>query len=245
MASLAKQRQVVLNLLERASAAFKRLAEESTGAAAENFKGLYGGWVCRGLTDATEHVRQIKPEVVRDLRKAGQPTHPVFETHLSAAKSALRDQHGTLYSVDELFKKSADYSAYQIRGLDLVKKSVGKALRRMTILRSRLLSVLTSGLFLSALLVLALISIPAYRYGSVYLHARMIAATAVTPQEAVSAQAQRDFTKVQSNAQHADKSPLKRTADVLKDVWTLMDLVPKILTALSAVWGVVLLWLRR
>ena len=93
--------------------------------------------------------------------------------------------------------------------------------------------------------VIALLTIPAYRYGSVYLQSNATSQGGASRQELVALQVERDVGVIQARAKQADKTPLERTAAVVKDVWAIMDTIPKIITALSGAWGVVLLWLRR
>ena len=120
-----------------------------------------------------------------------------------------------------------------------------RALRRFTIFRSRSWSLLANGWLWIGLLVIALVSIPTYRYGVVYFQSFTVAQMPVAPKDAVLKQVEADATLLQTRAREPEKSVLSRTAAVAKDIWTLMDTVPKIFTALSGFWGVLLLWLRR
>ena len=245
MASLFAQKEGLREVLEQAHAAFRELADRSSGKAGEELRGLYGGWVLENLDQSAAIVRAIDVEKVKALREERQTTAPVFESKIDAAVKRLKDTHGVKYSIAELFKNKASFSAEEIRGLGRVLRLTERALRRFTIFRSRSWSLLTNGWLWIGLLVIALVSIPAYRYGVVYFQSSTTAHASVAPKDAVLKQVEADATLLQTRAREPEKSFLSRTAAVAKDIWTLMDTIPKIFTALSGFWGILLLWMRR
>lgn len=244
MASLVTQKENLLTVLGTALAVFDGVVEKSSGKAGEELRGLYGGWIKEGLTEAKAEIGAIDIDKVRALRETKQTTEPVFESHIDSAARCLKDNKGVKYSINKLFEYKQQYSADEIRKLGRILKLADNALRRTTILRSPRLSLLTSGWLWVCLLAVALLAIPAYRYGSVYLHSAS-GAQSSPAREVVVKQIERDMDTVQVRAKEPNKSTLERSASVVKAVWDLMDTIPKIITALSAVWGIVLLWFRR
>ena len=242
MANLARQKEKLLSLFDRALEASREL--ESGKGAGAGLRDLYRGWLKDGLTKAKQEVNMIDTSKVDALRKAKQTTEPVFESHIDQADTFLKSTKGVKYAIKELFKEKQDYSADEIRKLHRVSKLTDQTLRRMAILRSRALSLITSGGLWICILAVALMTIPVYRYGAIYLQSRKSVAEG-TPRGAVAEQAQRDINVIQAKATEPNKSVLERSASVAKDVWTLVDTIPKIITALSAAWGLMIIWFRR
>lgn len=244
MASLAAQKEGLLATLEEARSKFSDIADRSTGKASEELRGLYGGWVLEKLREAASAIHSIDVEKVKALREERQTTVPVFEAHIDEAIECLVATHGVKYSLDQLFKKKVHFSAEEIRGLGRVLRLTERAHRRCKIFRSRTWSRLASGWLWMGLLAVALLSIPTYRYAAVYLQSSSAASTSERT-DAVVKQVEADVAGVQARASEPEKSLLSRAAAIVKDIWTLMDMIPKIFAALSGLWAVVLLWLRR
>ena len=71
------------------------------------------------------------------------------------------------------------------------------------------------------ILVLALVSIPVYRYGMVYFAVSSGADAGAPRKELVIKQVEKDVDAIQASAKAPNKSVLERSAAVMKDVWTL------------------------
>jgi hypothetical protein len=243
MTRLKSQRHTLIATINSALTTFRHLAAASSGKAKEHLDGLYGTWVIQKLTAALSAIEAVDVEQVRAVRYAKQSTYAVFESHIDAARSALRGQYGVTDSISELFKHTADYSANQIHQLGRVLRLTQVARRRLRVFRSRSLSLVTSGPFWVLLFMLAILTIPIVRYGSVYWQTPKASASSIDA--AIARRVRMDADSVRSQASAPDKPLIERTASTVKAIWELIDTVPKIVSALVAAWGMILLWLRR
>lgn len=244
MASLANQRQCLLKNLHTAQTIFDGFAEGSSGKARQELQHLYGQWVKEKLSEASRNIASIDIEKVLALREAKQTTEPVFEEKIDAAVECLTNDNGVKYSINKLFEHKVDYSADEIQKLGRVLRLTDKVLHRIAIFRSSILSLLTSGWVWVGILLLALLTIPVYRYGEVYLQS-----TDSSQRESIhmviATQVEKDIGAIHDRAMGPNKSIIERSAKVVKAVWDITDTIPKIVNTLVAAWGFVLLWLRR
>ena len=244
MASLKSQQKEIANILSRAQNIFEQLVNQSSGKAKEEFVGLYGKWVKENLNKALAEIESLRVEKVTASRNERRNTSDIFENYIDRAVAAIEDSHGVKYSINELFKYKPDYSAQQITALGKITRKCDRALLRLKIFRSPTLSIITSGWLWATIVIVAVLSIPVYRYGKLYLQP-IVANQSTSKHEIIQQHLKSDIAVIQAQATAPEKSILERSSSTVKAIWDLMSTIPKIISALAAAWSVILIWARR
>ena len=244
MASMKSQQKEIVAILGLAQEIFERIINESSGRAKEAFVGLYRKWVKENLSKALAEIEAIKVEKVIASRNERRSTPDIFENHIDHAVAAIEHTHGVKYSINELFKYKTEYSAQQITGLGKITRQCNRALLRLKIFRSPTLSIITSGWLWATIVIVAILSIPIYRYGKIYFQP-IIEHQSTSQHEIIQQQVKSDIAVIQAQARAPERSILDRSSSTVKAIWDLMSTIPKIISAIAAAWSVILIWLRR
>ncbi len=244
MASLASQKRNLELTIQKAALQFDALVKGSSGRAKEELVGLRGRWVTEKLDKSLSELKSIDIDKVLALRESKRSTDSVFESLINEAVRLLKDTNGVKDLLNELLENKKELSASEIRQIGKISKLADNALRRLKIFKSRKLSLLTSGWLWLFVLVIALLSIPIYRYGQIALSSISSHQTS-NVSDVVKGQISTDIAKIQALRQHPDKSSLDQVTTTVKNVWDFIDTIPKIINAIAGFWGIFLLWLRR
>lgn len=244
MTSLKSQQKEIVNILSQAQNIFERLVSQSSSKAKEEFVGLYGKWVKENLNKAIAEIEALKVDKVIASRNERKSTSDIFENYIDRAVAAIKDTHGVKYSINELFKYKPDYSAQQITELGRITRQCDRALLRLKIFRSPALSIITSGWLWATIVIVAILSIPVYRYGWLYFQP-IVEHQSTSQHEIIRQQVKSDIAVIQAQARAPEKSILERSSSTANAIWDLMSTIPKIISALAAAWSVILIWARR
>ena len=244
MASLKRQQREIAAILSQAQNIFEQLVSQSSGKAKEEFVGLYGKWVKENLDKALAEIESLRVEKVIASRNERKNTADIFETCIDRAVAAIEGSHGVKYSINELFKYKPDYSAQEITALGKITRQCDRALLRLKIFRSPTLSIITSGWLWATIVIVAILSIPVYRYGWLYFQP-IVEHQSTSQHEIIRQQVKSDIAVIQAQARAPEKSILERSSSTAKAIWDLMSTIPKIVSALAAAWSVILIWVRR
>jgi hypothetical protein len=243
MANLSKQRDTIIRLIDDSLKQQATLEKLTTPNAAGQVSELHIRWIRERLESARQILSEIDVEKVFELRAANKDTIENLESPIDDARSKYYENYGIKPLISAEFENSKKHSSATIKTLRTLDEIANRTLRRLTIMRSRWLSRATSGWLWCTLLIIALLSIPVYRYTPIYLESLRnghAAATATTV-----AKFDKDREQIISSQSTPGKSLLEKSASTVKDIWTLMDTIPKIFNALCGIWAGLLLWMRR
>lgn len=219
---------------------------------------LHEQWLAESLTKARESVRAIDPAAVPVRIRAGVPTDNVFETPINDAKQSLvRQLSGVFPALDQISKEGQRYNLEGLEELARIKKLAGQIQKEINNFRKnwpsgflddprqeptdRTQARAWTAWFVALLLVILLI--PTLYYYNVYKQSSAPSLIAARPE--VQEKLHSDAATIRQQASAPNKDLLERSVGVVKNVWEMIDKVPKIFGAVVIVWGFVMKMFQR
>jgi hypothetical protein len=199
----------------------------------------------QSLQKVKVEILSIDSDRVEALRDAGASTEQLLDIYVIRARGYLKEVPGPYYSINQIFEAANNakgkYSARAIRTLTRIRVLVNSLDRQLRVLRRKAPAWLPGRWTLSIIFTVAILSIPAcYIYNHRAAPSGMEVTSSQSAAAAVKTNLREDVQRINVNVAE-EKSPLDKAATAVKDVWDIIDNVPKILVGLS----VFLAFLRR